>query len=226
MPPALRFRNRAPDQGAHGYLPWLAGPSSRLPGIADRIAEGWWRLTPRARGALALLAAGALLAVAALRIALSPYGPPVTVLVATSDLVAGSVPAGSEFTSVRWPRDLLPPGLPASRADVAGSRLVTDVTAGSVLTLRHLRDSGPLADLSPGAAAIALPQGLVRTATAGTRLDLVAVAGDGSGRLVARDVRVLAVEDGTVWAEVPRERAADVAAAALRGTLSAAVLAD
>jgi hypothetical protein len=50
--------------------------------------------------------------------------------------------------------------------------------------------------------------------------------GDGTGRTIARDVRVIAVDDDTVWLEVSRDRAPDVAAAVLRGTLSGAVLAQ
>jgi Flp pilus assembly protein CpaB len=226
MPPALHLRTRAPAEGARGALPQLLGAPFRLPGVADRIAEGWWRLAPRARLALGVLAVVLALATVLLRIALSPYGPPVPVLVAAVDLTEGAVPGSSDVVAARWPRDLLPPAAPATRADLAGSRLAVGVTAGTVLTLRHVRDDGPLADLAAGGAAVPVPAGLLRGAEAGVLLDLVTVAGDGSGRTVARDVRVLAVDGDTVWVEVLRERAADVAAAALRGTLSGAVLAE
>jgi hypothetical protein len=226
MPPALRIRTSAPSEGARGATPRLPGPPFLLPGIGDRIAEGWWRLTPRARTVLA--SSAVLLAVAAvlLRIALSPYGPPVTVLVTTGELAVGSSPGPSDVTSTAWPRGLLPPSAPATRDDLVDARLTVGVVAGTVLTRDHLRDDGPLAGLSTGSAAVAVPAGLLRGAREGVRLDLVAVSGDGSGRTVARDVRVLAVAPDGVWIEVPRERAADVAAAALRGTLSGAVLAD
>jgi hypothetical protein len=70
-----------------------------------------------------------------------------------------------------------------------------------------------------------VPSGALRGASGGTRLDLVVTLGDGSGRTLARDVRVLAEEGGTTWLEVERALAPDVVAAAARGTLSAAVLA-
>ena len=208
-----------------GALPRLHGPPLRLPVVGDRVAEGWWRLTPRARTALGT--AGALVAVAAvlLRIALSPYGPPVPVLVAGSDLAPGAQAEAADVVTARWPRELLPSSGPASREDLLGARLATGVLAGTPLTRDHLRHDGPLADLAPGAAAVPVPAALLRGADARTRLDLVAVSGDGSGRTLAQDVRVLSVEGDTVWVEVGRDRAADVAAAALRGTLSGAVLA-
>ena len=226
MPPALRLRTRTPSVGARGNSPRLPGPPFLLPGIADRIAEGWWRLAPRAR--TLLTTAAALLAVTAvlLRIALAPYGPPVTVLVTTGELAVGASPGPGDVTAATWPRGLLPPSAPATRDDLAGARLTVGVVAGTVLTRDHLRDDGPLAGLSAGSAAVPVPPALLRGVREGVRLDLVAVSGDGSGRTLARDVRVLAVEHDAVWMEVARERAADVAAAALRGTLSGAVLAD
>jgi len=226
MPPALRSRDRAPSEGARGVLPRLLGPPARLPGVVDRVAEGWWRLAPRARTALTGLAVLAVLGATLLRIALSPYGAPVTVLVATSDLMVGTIPGASDVTTARWPRALLPPSPPAARGDLGGARLSMGIAAGTVLTRAHLRDDGPLAELTPGAAAVPAPLGSLRGAASGALLDLVGVAGDGSGRTIARGVRVLAVDGDTVWLEVERDRAADVAAAALRGTLSGAVLAQ
>ena len=207
-------------------MPRLLGPPVLLPGVVDRIAEGWWNLAPRTRSAAGGVAVLVVLGTVLLRIVLSPYGAPVTVLVATRDIAVGSVPGPADVSTARWPRTLLPPAPPAGRSDLVGARLTMGVAAGTVLTLAHLRDDGPLAGLGPGAAAVPVPGGLLRGASAGARMDLVGVAGDGSGRAIAREVRVLAIDGDTVWLEVGRERAADVAAAALRGTLSGAVLAD
>ncbi len=224
MPPALRLRDRAPSEQARGVLPRLLGPPYRLPAVADRLAEGWWHLTPRTRTVLLGLGVGATLVLLLLRIVLSPYGPPVTVLVTVQELAVGDAPREGDVVATRWPRELLPVGTPATRADLEGARLTSGVVAGTVLTRELLRDDGPLADLAAGGAAVAVPRALLDGATTGTLLDLVTVAGDGSGRTIARDVRVLAVDGDTVWLELARERAADVAAAALRGTLSGAVL--
>jgi len=192
----------------------------------DRIAEGWWRLTPRARTALGVLAVTVALAAVLLRIALAPYGPPVPVLVAAADLDVGAALGPSDVTAARWPRDLTPPAPLLTRAALPGARLAFGVTAGTVLTTRHVRDDGPLAALPAGTAAVPVPSGLLRGVDGGTRLDLITVLGDGTGRTIAQGVRVLTVDGDTVWLEVTRERAPDVAAAALRGTLSGAVLAQ
>jgi len=171
------------------------------------------------------LTVAATLSAVLLRVALAPYGPPVTVLVTTADLEVGAPIAPSDVTTARWPRDLIPPAALLTRADLTGARLALGVTAGSVLTSRHVRTDGPLAALTDGAAAVPVPSGLLRGIDGGSHLDLVTVLGDGTGRTIARDVRVLAVDAETVWLEVSRDRAPDVAAAALRGTLSGAVLA-
>ena len=193
--------------------------------VVDRVAEGWWRLTPRTRAAAGVVASVALVVAVVARLALSPYGPPTAVLVARSDLAVGSTVEPGDVDRTRWPVGLLPAAPPVTRAELAGARLATDVPAGTVLNRAHLRDAGPLATLTEDAAAVPVPAELLRGVTPAARLDVVGVAGDGSGRVLARDTRVLAVEDGTVWLEVGRDAAADVAAAALRGTLSGAVLA-
>lgn len=203
----------------------MPGPPFLLPGSVDRVVEGWWRLTPRTRTLLVGATVALLLVAGLLRVTLSPYGAPVDVLVATADLAAGDVPGPGQVAVMRWPRDLLPAGTRAAEADLPDARLTMDVVAGTVLTRRHLRDDGLLAGLGPGMAAVPVPAELLVGVTAGTVLDLVTLVGDGSGRTVAPAVRVHAIDGGTVWLEVGRDRAADVAAAALRGTLSGAVLA-
>ena len=204
---------------------WLRGAPLRLPGAADRIAEGWWRLTPRMRLLAGAGAALAVLSVVTLRVALSPYGPPIAVLVAAEDLRVGDVLTTSDVSIARWPRELVPAGALARRSEAVGDRLTMGVTAGTALTARHLTGDGPLIGLAPSSAAVPVPSGALRGATGGVRLDLVVTLGDGSGRILARDVRVLAEESGTTWLEVDRALAPDVAAAAARGTLSAAILA-
>jgi len=175
---------------------------------------------------LGSLAGSMAIAAVVARIALSPYGSPTPVVIAASDLVAGVALTDADVEAARWPSALVPEDALVTGREVADTRLTMSVTAGTVLTDRHLRRGGPLADLRPGMAAVPVPSGLLRGASTRARLDLVATAGDGSGRALARDVVVLAVDGDTVWLEVERERAPDVAAAAARGTLSGAVLAQ
>lgn len=174
-----------------------------------------------------LLAATALVLITTvvLRVAMSPYGPPVAVLLATEDLQVGEVLTAANVTAARWPREIAPRGALQHRADTSGRRLTMGVTAGTALTSAHVTGDGPLTGMASGAAAVPVPSGALRGASGGTRLDLIVTLGDGSGRTLARDVRVLAEEGGTTWLEVERSLAPDVAAAAARGTLSAAVLA-
>ncbi len=160
-----------------------------------------------------------------LRVAMSPYGPPVTVLLATDDLRVGNALTSADLSVARWPREVAPPGALQQRSEAVGRRLTMGVTAGTVLSAAHITGDGPLTGLAAGAAAVPVPSGALRGAFGGTRLDLVVTLGDGSGRTLARNVRVLAEEAGTTWLEVDRTLAPDVAAAAARGTLSAAVLA-
>jgi len=175
---------------------------------------------------LGVAAALLVLAAVVVRVAASPYGPPVLVLVVAHDRQAGDILAGGDVTQVRWPRDLVPAGALSQRPEAVGHRLTMGVTGGTALTDRHLTGDGPLTGIARGTAAVPVPSGAVRGLAGGTRLDLVVTLGDGSGRALARDVRVLAEEAGTTWLEVDRALAPDVAAAAARGTLSAVVLAD
>ena len=60
--------------------------------------------------------------------------------------------------------------------------------------------------------------------TADDRIDLIVLLGDGSGRTVAGDVRILGIDDDLVWLEVARSVAADIVAAERRGALGAVLL--
>ena len=225
MPPALRIRVRAHDADAPRATSWLPGPPLRLPSVLDRIAEGWWRLTPRARSGIGLLAAVATVTVVMLRVLLSPYGPPVAVLVATRDLQSGDAVGATDVAVARWPETIIPPAALAAAEELIDMRLTSGMTTGTVLTASHVRDDGSLARLASGLAAVAVPAELLHGIPVEARVDLVGVAGDGSGRTLAQDSRVLAVEGDVTWLEVERGHAADVATAALRGTLSGVVLA-
>lgn len=225
MPSVLRSRVGIALHATRELSAWSQGPPVRLPATLDRLAEGWWRLPPRARAVLlmlgAVLAAGAVL----LRVALSPYGPPVPVLVATRTLEVGTTIGAQDFEVVRWPRSLAPPGTLHHDAEVTeDATLVIGVVRGAPLTVLHVDAAGPLANLPAGAAAVPVPVDLLAGVGAGARVDLVVTLGDGSGRRLASDVRVHDGDGRLVWLEVDRALAPDVTAAASRGTLSAVVL--
>ena len=201
--------------------PGSDGPPPTLPAVVDRALDRWWALPPRLRAAAALAALLLVAGGGVARVARSPYGPPVTVLVAARDLTVGA-PAGAAVAAERRPATLVPPdavtGVPAE------ATLAMGVVAGTVLTARHLRPGGPLADLPAGSAAVAVPVDAVPGATPVQRVDVIVVRSDGGGAVVAPDARVLATEGDRVWLAVPRAAAPDVAAAAARGLLSVALL--
>lgn len=201
--------------------PVLDGPPPTLPAVVDRALDAWWTLPPRVRAAAALAALLLVAAGGVVRVARSPYGPPVAVAVAVRDLPVGVAPAGA-VTVERRPVHLVPVDAVAAPPDDA--TLAMGVVAGTVLTARHLRPGGPLAELAPGSAAVAVPADAVPGATPGRRVDVIVTRADGGGAVAAADARVLATEDGRVWLAVPRTAAPDVAAAAARGLLSVALL--
>ncbi len=205
-----------------GAAPPFDGPPPVLPVAVDRALERWWRLPPRMRAAAVIALLVVVAAGAVLRVARSPYGPPVPVVVAVRDLAVGAAVAGAVAPEHR-PADHVPSDAVATVPPDA--TLAMGVVSGTVLTARHLRPGGPLADLAAGSAAVAVPVDIVPGAVPGLRVDLVATLGDGSGAVVAADARVLAVTGDLVWFEVPRVAAPDVAAAASRGLLTAALLA-
>jgi pilus assembly protein CpaB len=226
VPPALRPRPRRPssDDEPSGSVRRSDGPPLRLPAVADRVAEGWWRLSPRRRSTIAI-ALGAVLTLAVLlRVALSPYGPPLPVVLATGDLAVGTRLAPSDLVTARWPSSLVADHLIGVPADAIGSTLSIGVPAGTAVSRRHLEGDGVSGALADWAVAVPIPEQLLPPLVAGGRIDVIVTLGDGSGRAAASDVRVLSVDGGIVWLEVERSRAPDVSAAAGRGTIGAVLL--
>lgn len=208
----------------HREAPWLDGIPLRLPALLDRVAEGWWRLAPRRQRSLIGIVLLAATTVVLARVALSPYGPPITVVVARSDLELGHRLTAADLATTRWPRSLIPAAaLPDPEAAI-GRTLAIATTASGVLTDRHVRPTGVSAQVALGAAALPVRSALLPGVTVGARIDLIIRLGDGSGRTAAQGVLVLALEDGLLWLEVPRAAAADLAAAAGRDALFAVLL--
>lgn len=203
-------------------LPRLTGAPPALPPLLDRASERWWRCSPRQR--LASLLALALLGLAAGigQAAASPWGPPVTVHLASRDLAVGEVLTTSDTRRGSWPRDLVPPQ--AVTAPQPGATIVAPLPAGSVLTDAHLGEGGLHTLLRPGYAAVALDVEVLPGADPGLRLDLVGVDVEGRGVTLAQDATVLLVDAGQLWVEVPRAVAGPVAAATRTGALAVVVV--
>jgi len=163
-----------------------------------------------------------------LRIVLSPYGPPVDVLIARQDLEVGHLLTSDDLLPARWPSRLIPTdaiGADAATADALGRTVLTGrVLAGAPVTRRHLATGGRTGMLADWAVAVPAARSSLPPLTADDRIDLIVLLGDGSGRTVAGDVRILGIDDDLVWLEVARSVAADIVAAERRGALGAVLL--
>lgn len=199
--------------------PEVGGAPLALPAGLDALSDRWWGLTPRTRTWLVLLVVVAALSGAALRAAASPYGPPVPVLVASDDLPAGADLADASLRTERWPADLVP----TDHRSEASGRLVSGLPAGAVLTDGHVSDGGLAEALGSGRSAVPLPVELVPDLPIGTVVQVVATGLEGDGTVLADRAEVIAADDGSLWVAVPDAAAADVATAALRGSLAVAV---
>jgi pilus assembly protein CpaB len=205
-------------------------PDARLtPRLRDRAAglltgPGWRRV------ALLRRTAAGLLAVVALALALVPPadagGAPV--VVAATDLVAGSTVRAADLAVREWPAGLVPAGAVRDVATAEGRVLVGAARAGEPLTDLRLAGSGPLAGTGAGRGAAAVPVRLADAGVAallrpGSRVDVVTAGARADEPVVlAGDATVLAVlaEDAAgrgrlVMVAMPRGLAARVAAAAL-----------
>lgn len=200
----------------------MGGAPLALPRWLDALSDRWWGATPRTRG-IVLIGLVVLVGTAsAFRVAASPYGPPVPVLIADEDLPAGAVLDEGALRSVRWPEELAPPG---ARADADGT-LVAPLPAGAVLTDGHVTDRGLGGAIGPGDAAVPLPAELVPPLEVGTVTQVIASGADGTGLVLAQRAEVVATDGASLWLAVPETAAADVAAAGLRGTVALAVVAS
>jgi len=128
-------------------------------------------------------------------------GPAVSVVVAASDLVRGTVLAEPALTVRPIPSSLVPPGALTLVDDALGRTLVADIADGEVVTRTRVGSSeaGPVAALvPPGLRAFVLRSGVpAGTLRSGDLVDVLATYGAGGGRpytdTVATEVQVLKV---------------------------------
>jgi hypothetical protein len=201
----------------------LDGPPPALPGPLDAAAERWSRLRPRARFALVLALLGLTVIGLTARLASSPWGEPVPVLVATRTLDTGEALTSDVARVVRWPATVVPEG---ALPDLVDGLIVGRVPAGSPITTGHLGEGGLAALAGPGTTVVPLPRETLPHLPVGARVDVVASDHDLRGSALAQDARVLGSDDSHVWVEVPRAAAPDVAAAGLRGAIVLVLVAD
>jgi pilus assembly protein CpaB len=198
---------------------WLAGPPFALPAPLDRLAEAWWRATPRARTAVAVAGATTLVTLGVGQAASSPYGPPTTVQVAVRDLAVGELAAPGDLRRTSWPRDLVP----EDAVDAPGGTLRAPLPRGAVLTGAHLGGGGPAADLPAGRVAVPIAHDALPVLDPGTRLDLVGLHPDGSVTTLTTDAVVIHVDATDAWLSIDDADAVAVSAAGAAGAIAAVV---
>jgi hypothetical protein len=197
----------------------LDGPPFALPQPLDRLSERWWSLRPRRR---AMVFVGLIAVVAVIgpaRLATSPHGPPMAVLIATRDLSAGHELAPDDLRRTTWPRDLVPDG-PATEAR---GTLTGPLPRGAVATMAHLAPpgSGIAAVVPPGRSAVTIRAELLPPLPVGAQIDLVAPDVDGTPQVVASSATVVSLDGELVWVAVAVGEAPEVAAATARGQVVA-----
>ncbi|MCE0485685.1 SAF domain-containing protein [Ornithinimicrobium sediminis] len=193
-------------------------------GLRNRARRGSG--TDQARRWLAALAAGAAvwLVVGALRPPAPDPGP--LVLVAASDLPAGSTVGTGDVSLTHVPEDVVPTGGLTDPAEAVGRASSTAWQAGQVLTGADVSVAALADGLGPGTVVAHLPLGnppLAAAATAGTRVDVLSVV---DGSTLATDVLVLGPDSAGgagLFVALPAERAGQMAAHTGSGVLEAGV---
>ena len=202
----------------------LEGPPPPLPATLDRAAEAWARATPRLRAVVISVVVVVLVLTAGHGAVRSPWGPPVEVVVATTDLPVGRVVEPGDITTTRWPEQTVPPGALTEPGSAVGRPVAATAPTGSPLTELHVADDGPAAGLPAGEVAVPLPPPSGVVLRPGQRVDLLAGDGARGGVRLAAGARVLGVDGDTVWVAVRRDESPAIVGAATWGDLSVALL--
>jgi Flp pilus assembly protein CpaB len=202
----------------------LEGPAPPLPEPLDRLAERWAGAGARQRIAVGTAAVIALLAIAGLGAARSPWGPEAVAVVADRDLPAGAILGSGDVRAVAWPAGLLPTEAVTAPESAIGRQLAASVPQGIPIVGGHLTDHGPATDLPPDRVAfpLAVPDGVA--IRPGQQIDILAADPSHGGSRLAGAARVLAVDGTTAWVAIHRDEAPGVAAATNWGRIAIAVL--
>ncbi len=163
-----------------------------------------WQRTRLRRAACAVLVGTAVwLAMSAFVPRPAPRGVPVVVV--SQDLAAGHVLTRGDLAVADWPPDLRPAGATPDPGPLVGRSLGAGMVRGEPLTTARVRGPGLLAGVATGlvAAHVRLADpAMAAMATSGDHVDLISP----TGKLVASDVLVLAVDSGSAggsWSPTP-----------------------
>ena len=188
------------------------------------------RIVVRWRRPLAAILAGlsVLLLWSALR---SPEGPREPLVVAARDIAAGTTLTAADLSTSSLPQAYLPPGALTDAGGAIGQITATALRAGEPVTDTRLANGTLRIERGLSAVPIRLADaGLGALLSPGLHIDVVAASEESSGRIIAADVRVVAVprpgslstQQGTlVIVAAPRDEAVVLAATAASVPLSA-----
>ena len=154
------------------------------------IARWRRRIRRHRRPVAAALAALSVLAIIA---AVSDNGgPTTTVVIAATDIPAGTTLTRDDLATERFPVNLAPVGAPSDPATIIGEVVTAGIFAGEVITTSRLLGSRPEAGRGLVAAPVRLADaGVAGLLAPGDTVDIIAASTDGSAKVVARDARVI-----------------------------------
>jgi Flp pilus assembly protein CpaB len=147
--------------------------------------DRWRRRIKRHRRPIA--AALAALSVFAIIGAVSDSGgPTTTVVIAATDIPAGTTLILDDLTTAEFPADLAPPGAPDDPATITGEVVTAGVITGEVITTSRLLGSRPEAGRGLVAAPVRLADaGVAGLLAPGDVVDVIAASTDGSALIAA-----------------------------------------
>ena len=160
--------------------------------LADQPGLATWRRRIK-RHRRPIAASLAALSVFAIIGAVSDSGGPTqSVVIAATDITAGTTLTAADLTTTDFPVDLIPPGTVSDPSAVTGEVVTSGVAVGEAITSSRLLGSRPEAGQGRVAAPVRLADaGVAGLLAPGDTVDIIAASTDGSARVVARDARVI-----------------------------------
>lgn len=155
------------------------------------IVDRWRRRVKRHRRPIAAALAG-LCVLAIIGAVSEDGGPTTTVVIAATDIPAGTTLSPDDLTTAEYPSDLAPRGISGDPATLTGEVVTAGVTTGEVITASRLLGSRPEAGRGLVAAPVRLADaGVAGLLAPGDVVDVIAASTDGSAKVVAQAARVI-----------------------------------
>lgn len=113
-------------------------------------------------------------------------------VIAATDIPAGTTLSRGDLTTAQFPRDLTPSGTSSDPVALVGEVVTAGVSSGEILTTARLLGGRPEAGRGLVAAPVRLADaGVAGLLAPGDTVDIIAASSDGSAKVVARAARVI-----------------------------------